>query len=131
MSGSEHRLQETAAELEAIIAAAVEAAELPVTRRSEDPGIVLPCGGDKERLTAKVNADDPPELESLADALTAHLQAEGWELRDTMPTTGPGGDSESRFLLRDGFEAIVDLVRGTTGTGVDLEVLSPCRDLRE
>lgn len=128
---AEETLATTRAELEAIIEEAVAATALPVTRRWEPPGLFLDCTDGTERLTQKVNADDPPDLVASFEAVVAHLEAQGWELADELEFTDEAsGPSTSAFLLRDGFEAIVDLVRGTDGTGVDLEVLSPCRELR-
>ena len=127
----EETLAETEAELEAIIEEAVAATDLPVTRRWDPPGLFLSCTDDTERLAQKVNADDPPELEPYFEGLVAHFEARGWELADELEFTGEGsGPSTSAFLLRDGYEAIIDLVRGSEGSGVDLEVLSPCREMR-
>lgn len=122
-------LEETAAELTAVLDDVIAATDLPVTRRREDPGLFLSCDGGGEQLAAKVNADDPPELEPLARAVVAHLEAEGWQRTGDLPIDGEAGASLSVFLARDGFEAIVDVVRGADGTGVDVEVLSPCREM--
>lgn len=122
-------LEETSAELSAVLDGVIAATELPVTRRSDDPGLFLSCQDGGEQLTAKINADDPPELEPLADAVIDHLESEGWERTGELPIEGEGGDSLSVFLARDGFEVIVDIVRGKEGTGVDVEVISPCREM--
>lgn len=120
----------TEAELTAILDALVAATGMPETRRiTPDEDVRVPCGDGEHRLTAVVLADDPPELEPLADRIQAYLETEGWQLAALQPSDGPGGRGESRFLQRDGFETIVDVVRGTQGTGVDVEVLAPCRDL--
>ena len=127
----EEALAETEAELAGIIEEAVAATDLPVTRRWDPPGLFLGCDDGTERLTQKVNADDPDELVPYYEALVDHFRDRGWELADELEFTDEAsGPSTSAFLLHDGFEAIVDLVRGTEGTGVDLEVLSPCRELR-
>lgn len=125
----EETLGETAAELAAVLDGVVAATDLPVTRRRDDPDLFLSCDDGGERLAAKVNADDPPELEPLASDVVAHLEAEGWQRTGDLPIEGEAGDSLSVFLTRDGFEAIVDVVRGSEGTGVDVEVLSPCREM--
>lgn len=128
---TEEELATTEAELAEIIEEAVAATDLPVTRRWEPPGLFLGCSEDTDRLAQKVNADDPPQLQPYYDGLVEHLQAQGFELADELEFTNEEGMvSTSTFLLRDGFEAIVDLVRGKDGTGIDLEVLSPCRELR-
>lgn len=126
---SDDLMAATAAELEQVISDAVDATELPVTRRREAPGLLLDCDDGTERLAAKVNADDPAVLEPLADALVAHLESQGWTRVTDLDLGGDDTPSTSVYLERDGFEAIVDLVRGTQGTGIDLEVISPCRDL--
>lgn len=122
-------LEETAAELTAVLDGVVAATDLPVTRRRDHPGLFLSCDDGTERLAAKVNADDPPELEPLARAVVEHLEAQGWDRSGDMPIDGGAGESVSVFLTRDGFDAIVDVVRGADGTGVDVEVLSPCREM--
>lgn len=122
-------LEETAAELAAVLDGVVAATDLPVTRRRADPGLFLSCDDGGERLAAKVNADDPPELEPLARAVVAHLESQGWQRTSDMPIDGDSGESASVFLTRNGFDAIVDVVRGAEGTGVDVEVLSPCREM--
>lgn len=125
----EETLEETAAELAAVLDGVVAATDLPVTRRRDHPGLFLSCDDGGEQLAAKVNADDPPELEPLARAVVAHLESQGWQRTGELPIEGEAGDSLSVFLTRDGFDAIVDVVRGADGTGVDVEVLSPCREM--
>jgi hypothetical protein len=122
-------LQATSTELAAVLDDVVAATDLPVTRRREAPGLFLSCDDGTERLAAKVNADDPPELEPLARSVVAHLESQGWERTGDLPVEGRAGASMSVFLTRDGFDAIVDVVRGADGSGVDVEVLSPCSEM--